>query len=160
MVSGMSLVDEYRRQYVWRDWARALSLCPLSPGQHVLDLGCGPGDLAAELSARGASVTGIDRDAELLAAAKERCPRERFERQDLNSLDLAPGSYDGLWCSFAAAYFVDFEQTFAQWSSFLKPEAWVCLIEIDDLLGHEPLPEIIRRRIGLLLRKRFGAGPL
>lgn len=63
----MSLLREYRRQFLWRDWPRALALCPITPGQTILDLGCGPGVLAAELSSRGLIVTGIDRDPELLA---------------------------------------------------------------------------------------------
>ena len=66
----MSLVQEYRRQFPWRDWPRALALCPITRGQHILDLGCGPGDLSSQLAARGLTVTGIDRDPELLAAAR------------------------------------------------------------------------------------------
>lgn len=70
----MSLVGEYRRQFPWRDWPRALTLCPVAPGQQILDLGCGPGDLSAVLAARGVAVTGIDRDPELLAAARANSP--------------------------------------------------------------------------------------
>jgi trans-aconitate methyltransferase len=70
----MSLVEEYRRQLRWRDWEGALSRCPLVPGQAVLDLGCGPGDVSGLLAARGLSVTGVDESAELLAAARERYP--------------------------------------------------------------------------------------
>jgi ubiquinone/menaquinone biosynthesis C-methylase UbiE len=143
----MSLIDEYRRQYAWRDWKRALSLCPIVTGHNVLDLGCGPGDLSAELSARGLSVTGIDGNSELLTAARERCPQCRFENQNLDVLRLTPASYDGIWCSFTAAYFVDFEKTFSHWSSFLKPQAWVEIVDIDDLLGHEPLSEDTKRVI-------------
>ena len=143
----MSLIDEYRRQYAWRDWSRALSLCPTLPNQHVLDLGCGPGDIAAELSARGLSITGVDKNDELLSAAKERCPHCRFEKHDLKRLELTSAAYDGIWCSFAAAYFVDFENVFAHWSSFLKAKAWVCVIDIDDLLGHMPLSERTEARI-------------
>jgi ubiquinone/menaquinone biosynthesis C-methylase UbiE len=144
---SMSLIDEYRRQYAWRDWTRGLSLCPIAKGQNVLDLGCGPGDLSAELSARGLSVTGIDSNSELLTGARERCPQCRFENQNLNGLHLTPASYDGIWCSFTAAYFVDFEKTFSHWSSFLKPQAWVGIVDIDDLLGHEPLSEKTKRLI-------------
>ena len=134
----MSLVQEYRRQFPWRDWPRALALCPITRGQHILDLGCGPGDLSAQLAARGLTVTGIDRDPELLAAARTSAPHVHFEQQDLSDLRLPAAGFDGIWCSFTAAYFVDFAATFARWCTFLKPTAWVCLIDIDDLLGHEP----------------------
>lgn len=135
----MSLTDEYRRQFEWRDWDRALSLCPINSGQRVLDLGCGPGDLSLELATRGAHVTGVDGNAELIAAAQIRCPQGNFEVQDLNQLNLKPEFYDGLWCSFAAAYFTDLEKTFSRWKRFLKKNSWVCFIEIDDLFGHEPI---------------------
>jgi len=135
----VSLVEEYRRQLAWRDWELALSLCPLLPGQAVLDLGCGPGDVSGLLAARGILVTGVDTSAELLSAARERHAGCRFEQQDLRALQLPAGSFDGLWCSFTAAYFVDFEDTFAHWCELLKPQAWICLVEMDDLLGHEPL---------------------
>jgi SAM-dependent methyltransferase len=143
----MQLVDEYRKQYAWRDWNRALSQCPLVPGQRVLDLGCGPGDISAELCRRGVSVTGVDGNRELLLAAKERCPRCTFENQDLRALNLGSESYDGLWSSFTAAYFSDFERIFSRWIALLKSNAWVCIVEIDDLLGHEPLSDTTRRTI-------------
>jgi|HubBroStandDraft_1064217.scaffolds.fasta_scaffold15548_2 SAM-dependent methyltransferase len=142
----LSLVEEYRRQFAWRDWPRALALCPITRGQKVLDLGCGPGDISAELAARGLAVTGIDHDFELLAAARPRARNVHFEQQDLSQLTL-PISFDGIWCSFTAAYFVDFATTFARWCTFLRPNAWVCLVDIDDLLGHEPRSDAMRDTI-------------
>lgn len=143
----MPLVDEYRRQFEWRDWDRALSLCPALPGQTVLDLGCGPGDVAGLLAARGLTVTGVDANPELLAAARQHHPGVRFEHQDLRQLNLPPGTFDGLWCSFGAAYFVDFAGVCSHWAALLKPAAWLCLIDIDDLFGHEPLSAIWRTRL-------------
>ena len=139
----MSLVKEYHRQFPWRDWSQAVALCPITRGQQVLDLGCGPGDLSAELAVRGVAVTGIDHDPELLAAARTRAPDVHFEQQDLSELTL-PTRFDGIWCSFTAAYFVAFTTTFARWCTFLKPSAWVCLIDVDDLLGHEPRSDATR----------------
>ena len=143
----MSILEEYRGQLAWRDWEGALSQCPLVSGQAVLDLGCGPGDVSGLLAARGLSVTGVDENAELLMAARERYPACRFEQQDLGQLKLSPNSFDGIWCSFTAAYFTDFAETLANWCSLLKERAWVCVIEMDDLLGHEPLSAMTRERI-------------
>jgi len=141
----MSLEDEYRRQFAWRDWTKAISMCPISKGQRILDLGCGPGDLSAEFLGRGALVTGVDSNPDFIEAARERCPHGSFERQDLKSLSLTPESYDGLWCSFTAAYFTDFGKTFSSWLPFLKRNAWVCITDIDDLLGHDPMSERTRK---------------
>jgi demethylmenaquinone methyltransferase/2-methoxy-6-polyprenyl-1,4-benzoquinol methylase len=51
----------------------------ISPGQRVLDIGCGTGALTLRAAARGASVRGIDRDAEMLAIARERMAQEHLE---------------------------------------------------------------------------------
>jgi SAM-dependent methyltransferase len=124
----------------------------------VLDLGCGPGDISAELSARGLSVIGIDESVELLTAAKVRCSECRFEKQDLKFLELTPAIYDGIWCSFTAAYFVDFGKIFSHWSSFLKAKAWVCITDIDDLLGHKPLSEGTERKIAAFYEEAVSSG--
>ncbi len=144
----MSLASQYRKQFAWRDWDRALSACPIFPGQHVLDLGCGPGDLSRELSLRGAKVSGIDSNPDLLEIAQTSCSKEcTFFNQNLSSVQMNPNSFDGLWCSFTAAYFTGFERIFSNWLGFLKKDAWVCVVDMDDLLGHEPLPPKIQEQI-------------
>ena len=45
-------------------------------GRDVLDVGCGDGDLAVELSRRGATVTGIDASPDMIEAARARAKRE------------------------------------------------------------------------------------
>jgi SAM-dependent methyltransferase len=42
-----------------------------APGQHVVDLGTGPGSIALEFARRGAHVTGIDKSAGQIAQARE-----------------------------------------------------------------------------------------
>lgn len=153
----MSLLEEYRRQIGWRDWQTVLSKCPIVPGQRVLDLGCGPGDISAELIARGARVTGIDVDTALLAAARRQCPTGLFENQDLKNLQLPGNSFDGLWSSFAAAYFTDFENVLSSWRKFLTSDSWICVVEIDDLLGHEPLSQEMPRLIDAFYADAFKA---
>lgn len=136
----MALADEYRRQFVWRSWPRILEALPLVAGETVLDLGCAVGDLAAELSARGAKVIGFDLNDELLAAARARgLPDAEFLSGDLRALPELGALADGVWCSFGAAYFVDLAPVLAGWAKRLRPGGWIALIEIDDLFGHEPV---------------------
>jgi ubiquinone/menaquinone biosynthesis C-methylase UbiE len=147
-LESMSLADEYERQFAWRDWKAALDLCPVRPGHKILDLGCGPGSLSLELTRRGAEVTGVDQDDALLAVARKRCPNScKFLSMDLSSIDFQPNTFDGIWSSFTAAYFTDFEKTFRQWTLPLKKSAWVCIVEMDDLLGHSPMPAKFREKI-------------
>ena len=135
----MSLASEYKRQFAWRAWPQVFEALPLVRGELVLDLGCGVGDQAAELVARGARVIGVDLNDELLTEARSRSiENARFLQCDLRALpDL--GVADGLWCSFAAAYFPDLPSTLKSWTRHLRPGGWIALTEVDDLFGHQPL---------------------
>lgn len=138
MVPG--LVDEYRRQFEWRDWQNALASLPPLAGRTVIDLGCGVGDLAAELASRGALVVGLDSNEELVShATSRRIPNARFQVADLRSPLNPEISADGVWCSFTLAYFVDPSPVLLQWKQMLKPGGWIAITEIDDLFGHQPL---------------------
>ncbi|HEX6811682.1 MAG TPA: class I SAM-dependent methyltransferase [Planctomycetota bacterium] len=136
----MKLADEYRRQFAWRSWMQVFAALPALAGQTVLDLGCGVGDQAAELVGRGASVLGFDTNEELLREARAmRLPHAEFREADLRALPALPTPADGLWCSFATAYFPDLAPVLAAWSRQVRAGAWIALTEIDDLFAHEPL---------------------
>jgi trans-aconitate methyltransferase len=82
-----TLAEEYERQRAWRPWGRIFEALPPFAGRTVLDLGCGPGDLAAELVARGARVIGFDANEELVRAARARgLAGARFELADMRAL--------------------------------------------------------------------------
>jgi SAM-dependent methyltransferase len=51
---------------------QATALLGIKPGDHVLDLGCGPGRHSLELARLGYRVTGVDRTAQYLAHARQR----------------------------------------------------------------------------------------
>ena len=60
----------------------------LPRGSRVLDAGCGPGRVGAELAARGHTVVGVDVDPVLVAAAEADHPGPRWLVGDLVELDL------------------------------------------------------------------------
>jgi SAM-dependent methyltransferase len=157
----MSIATEYQKQFEWRDWKSALDAIPDVRGQTVLDLGCGVGDLSAELVARGAHVIGIDGNEALLDAARSRRLRNaEFRLHDLSKLPDLGVKADGIWCSFTAAFFPDLSPTLVSWSRHLRPGSWIALTEIDDLFAHEPLSERPRSlfeayAIDALVAKRY-----
>ena len=69
-------------------------------GARILDAGCGPGRVGAELHARGHSVVGVDIDPKLIAAAQEDHPGPAWITADLADLDLAktgqPDPFDAI----------------------------------------------------------------
>ncbi len=67
-----------------------------SLGLHsVLDAGCGTGRIAMELARRGLGVVGVDLDAEMLAAARDKAPFIPWIQADLEDLDL-DRTFDGI----------------------------------------------------------------
>jgi trans-aconitate methyltransferase len=52
-------------------------LAPVA-GERIVDLGCGVGKLSAEIAAKGATVIGIDADAEMIALARDKHPDIEF----------------------------------------------------------------------------------
>src|SRR3954470_4506043 len=59
-----------------------LELLAPKPGERVLDLGCGTGQLTAEIADSGAEVLGIDRSPEMIAQARRNFPGLRFKVGD------------------------------------------------------------------------------
>lgn len=155
----MSLASEYQQQFPWRAWSQALDQLPPLEGRTVLDLGCGAGDLSAELAARGAWVTGVDLQEELLAEARSRgLAGARFLAADLRALPALESAADGIWCSFAAAYFPDLVPVLEHWKRRLKVGGWIALVEIDDLFGHRPLPGPTADLLSAYARASLAAG--
>lgn len=143
----MSLANDYRRQAAWRDWATAFGALPPLDGQRVLDIGCAIGDQAAELSRRGAVVVGVEVNPDLLAVARARAIPNATFVPELPAEGSSEGSpaFDGIWSSFAPAYFVDLSVALREWKRRLVPGGWIALIEVDDLFAHRPLSEETQR---------------
>ena len=70
------------------------ALDPLA-ARHVVDIGCGAGHLAKTLVRRGASVTGIDPNADAVTAAARAVPEATFLKATAEDLPLADGAAMG-----------------------------------------------------------------
>src|SRR3954467_12443180 len=69
---------------------------PLPEFRNILDVCCGMGRHARELSARGYVVTGIDRDADALAGAKELGRCANYLVAEIRDYKPAPKSFDAV----------------------------------------------------------------
>jgi len=85
-------------------------------GRRVLDAGCGSGPLFAVLGDRGAVVTGIDRSAGLLAAARRRLgPDADLRLADLSDpLPFVDDAFDDVIASLVLHYLEDWGPTLAE----------------------------------------------
>ncbi len=84
-----------QRARVWRSLDRLFQ-----PGDEVLDLGCGAGDDAVHLGARGVKMFGIDASEKMIALAQARGVRAR--RLAIEELDRLEGPFSGAISNFGA----------------------------------------------------------
>ena len=80
-----SLYDA-KHDFVWKYGSDVVSLLNPQAGERILDLGCGTGHLTAQIAESGAHVLGVDRSAEMVAAARVAYPNLKFEISDARNL--------------------------------------------------------------------------
>lgn len=88
--------------------AEFIARLALKPGQQVLDVACGTGNLAIPAAKTGASVTGVDIAANLVEQARQRAAAEnltiRFEEGDAEALPYEHRSFDVVVSMFGAMF--------------------------------------------------------
>ena len=100
-----------------------------APAGAVVDLGCGPGHIAAHLHGLGLPVLGVDQSAEMLAIGRARYPEVRFARSSITRLGLADGSCRGV-LSRSSIIHLPPEQlpsALAEFARVLVPGGWLLL---------------------------------
>ena len=81
-----TLYNEQHR-FVSNYGADVLQWLDAKAGEHILDVGCGTGDLAAKIQECGATVSGVDTSADMIELAKKTYPTIQFEQKDAAALD-------------------------------------------------------------------------
>lgn len=89
------------------------------PGEKILDLGCGDGQLTARIAATGANVIGVDASPQMVAAARERGVTAEVGQAE--SLPCASGSFDAVFSNAALHWVSDQDAMMAGVRRVLKP---------------------------------------
>jgi demethylmenaquinone methyltransferase/2-methoxy-6-polyprenyl-1,4-benzoquinol methylase len=103
----------------WRE--RAADLAQVGPGSRALDVATGTGDLALELSRRGAEVTGLDFSPAMLEIARAKAPGLAFEEGDALALRYPDGAFDAVTVGFGARNFADLDLGLREMARVAKP---------------------------------------
>ncbi|WP_404789061.1 class I SAM-dependent methyltransferase [Altericista sp. CCNU0014] len=79
---------EDQHAFVWQYGGKLLDLLAPEAGESILDLGCGTGQLTAQLAQLGAAVRGMDADAAMIAKARQNYPDLVFEQADARFFEV------------------------------------------------------------------------
>jgi demethylmenaquinone methyltransferase/2-methoxy-6-polyprenyl-1,4-benzoquinol methylase len=110
-----------------RRWRRcAIAGLALAPGERVLDLACGTGDLCRDLTASALVPIGIDVSEGMLRAATTDAP---LVRGDGAALPVPDGALDGLVCGFAMRNFVDLTAVLEECARVLRPAGRIAMLD-------------------------------
>jgi ubiquinone biosynthesis O-methyltransferase len=154
--SAVGLPESYRR---WREsrlgqitdaLEERLLLDLLGPvrGLSVLDVGCGDGVLASALARRGARVTGLDTDPQMLAAAHHRAKSESIElrlvRGRAEALPFEGETFDRVVAVTVLCFVRETDRAISEIARILKPGGRLVIGE----LGRWSLWAAIRRAKG------------
>ncbi|MGH0030891.1 MAG: ubiquinone/menaquinone biosynthesis methyltransferase [Myxococcota bacterium] len=113
----------------WR--AASVAAIDLGPGDRVLDLACGTGDMAEQAGRRGAQVVGADFALAMLHGAARRDPPGAWVQSDALRLPFGDDSFSALVCGFALRNFAALAPAFAEMARVLEPGGRVALLEVD-----------------------------
>lgn len=103
-----------------------LSYLHPKPGENILDLGCGTGDLTNEIFQSGARVIGADFSAEMIRTAKTKFPAIEFRQADarIMNFDL---KFDAIFSNAALHWIKEKEKVIRQMHLILKEKGRIVL---------------------------------
>ena len=106
--------------FVWQFGRDLLTMLIPKPGERILDVGCGTGQLTSEIAQAGATVVGVDQSAEMIAAARQNYPELRFEVADIAATSYR-AEFDAVFSNAALHWVKDQPGAIAAIARALKP---------------------------------------
>lgn len=97
---------EARHAFVWQLGEGVIDLLAPKPGEKILDLGCGTGQLTHKISERGAEVTGLDASPEMIGQARQNYPHLRFVLEDAAHMRFE-SEFDAIFSNAALHWMLD-----------------------------------------------------
>jgi trans-aconitate methyltransferase len=111
---------EGRHSYVWQFGGTLLELLGPHPGERILDVGCGTGQLTAEIAATGALVVGLDSSPEMLGQARQNYPHLKFVLADATDFRFEE-PFDAVFSNAALHWVKDAESSVKCIAAALRP---------------------------------------
>lgn len=78
-----------KHSFVWKLGSSVVDLLAPQPGERILDLGCGTGQLTAQIAEAGAEIVGLDNSPAMIEEARRLHPQLEFKQADAHDFDVA-----------------------------------------------------------------------
>jgi trans-aconitate methyltransferase len=97
---------EAQHGFVWKYGEDLIQLLDPKPGERILDLGCGTGQLTQKIAEHGADVVGLDASPEMIGQARQNFPSLRFLLQDAANMNFRE-EFDAIFSNAALHWMLD-----------------------------------------------------
>lgn len=111
---------EARHSFVWQFAQDLIGLLDPKPGEQILDLGCGPGQLTAKIAESGANVLGLDASPTMIGQARQNFPQLSFVLQDAAHMEFQE-QFDAIFSNAALHWMPDRVAVARNVAAALKP---------------------------------------
>lgn len=112
---------ESRHAFVWQFGEQLIELLDPKPGEKILDLGCGPGQLTQKIAERGAEVMGLDASPEMIGQARQNYPHLRFVLEDAAAMRF-DSEFDAVFSNAALHWMLDATAVAEKIARALRPK--------------------------------------
>jgi demethylmenaquinone methyltransferase / 2-methoxy-6-polyprenyl-1,4-benzoquinol methylase len=113
-----------------RRWRRLTVREVVWPGDRVLDLCCGTGDLAVEAERRGGRVVGLDFSERMLERARRKSGTIEWVQGDALALPFGDADFDVVTVGFGVRNFADLDAGLREAHRVLRPGGKISVLEI------------------------------
>jgi len=163
-MSGWQLIDNgaeaYERYLVPAVMARFADdlVESVGPGDRVLDVACGTGIVARRAAARGATVVGVDVNAQMLDVARAADPAVEWIEADATALPLADDAFDIVLCQQGLQFMPDPAAALAEMRRVLAPGGRLTVSVWRPSETYETLAGLLDTENAAVARAPFGRG--
>ena len=150
--SAAEVYEEFFVPALFGEWApRLCDALSIRANMRVLDVACGTGCLAREAAGRGASVTGLDCNAGMLAVARHLDDTVDWREGSAEALTFEDASFDAAACQFGLMFFNDRVKALREMWRVTKPGGRMAVAVWDSLdrtPGYRAMVGLLQRLFG------------
>ena len=138
---------EAKHGFVWQLGQGVLDVLDPQPGERILDIGCGTGQLTQQIADRGAQVIGLDASPEMIGQARQNYPHLKFVLENVTEMDFSD-EFDAIFSNAALHWVLDAESAAGAMAGALRKHGRL----VAEFGGHGNIREIVNAIESVILR--------